>query len=618
MGWLLLAVCLSAGVLALGETACILFQCGPYWLRLDDMAFAWLAYLLPAFACVLAFEAARRILPGLRKTCADPAARFRAAFAFASTVGALVLSALVYQDLRIVSRALGMAATLFALITIGWMLFSRMRRFPRPAAVLLLAASPLLLFLTIRWAVDAHGTRECRKAVAPFHGAVNSLCLIVLDTTRADHLSCYGYERATSPNIDRLAAEGLFCANAVSASNWTPPGHICIFTGMYPSQHGNDGEALAPDALLTLTEILRPQGYYTLAMYNNPIAGQQINLTQGFHRDLGLYHNAWVYPAWSRLDWKFVRRDTGARITFRMAARALSWFEKRRVPVFLFLNLLEPHMPYQMRAPYFERFTAGLDPARVPQYAQVRRLCAQHGQVIADSSRFAGWGPESFACFSAAYDSEIAYVDHHLGKFADRLRAAGTLDDILLVVTADHGEFVGERSIRGHPPVMLDPVMRIPLIVRYPPLLAPQRIDEWVSNIDILPTVLGMLEIPYPGDGFLPGRDLRVERNLRGRVLLSEKLWPDSGCYSIWSWPYNLVVNENQGIRERLGEGWLFRIDGEGAGQARDLYADSSRIVTRLQRELHALTAAIRVRPDQEFEMTPQARERMRALGYID
>ena len=619
MGLLLYAAWLAAGLLAAGEMAYIILSCGPFWLRLDDFLLAWLIYFLPALLGVACVAGILRLLPSSSGTQRDPGRRFRAVVLWTGGVGALLLTALVFRDLKRVGMAIGFALTFVGLGLIYYLCLSRkwMRWPPRLIPGLLVAVSPLLIFAILLTASNAATLRSTRRATAAFHGPVPHLCLIVLDTVRSDHLSCYGYEFPTTPNIDRVAAEGLLCRNATSASSWTPPGHISIFTGTYPSQQGNDGWPETPDELLTLTEILRPQGYFTIAMYNNPMAGPLINLTQGFHSVLGIYHNAWVYPAWARLQRKFLQPDVGARTTFRIAARTMDWLVAHKIPAFLYINVLEPHAPYTIHEPYFTRFFGDRDPATIPNLAQVRRLCRSMHQVNGDTTRFAGYTPESYAYLAAAYDSEIAYLDHHLGGFVDHLRGRGILDEILLTITSDHGEFVGERFTRGHPPLMLNPVLRIPLILRYPRLIAPQVLEEQVSNVDVLPTLLGLLEITYPEERAIPGIDIRSEALLKDRLLLSEKLWPNGGCYSLRQGPYKLVLHRNEGMLRRLGEGYLFRVD-QDPEELHDLYREEPEVVESMTRILDDLEAAIRVSPGEEQTLSPQARETMRALGYIE
>ena len=161
-------------------------------------------------------------------------------------------------------------------------------------ALLVLIITTSGTYLISNW----HFTSIINQRSIEYQGTIPNLCLIVLDTARGDHFSCYGYPFETTPNFDQVAKEGLLASNAYSASNWTPPGHICIFTGKYPSQHANDGQPFMPDTLLSLSEILNQKGYYGIAFYNNKISGKSANITKGFDRDTGVYINSWVYPCW--------------------------------------------------------------------------------------------------------------------------------------------------------------------------------------------------------------------------------------------------------------------------------------------------------------------------------
>jgi choline-sulfatase len=307
-------------------------------------------------------------------------------------------------------------------------LLSRGRRHPALAALLLL---PLLLA----------GCRRPRPNVL----------LITIDTLRADHVGCYGYGPAYTPNIDALAAQGVRCDNAVSAAPITMPSHSSILTGLFPPAHGvrDNGTYALGDRAVTLAERMKAAGYETQAFVSAAVLNRRYNLTQGFD---GYDDDLWTENA-PKL---FMIRD---RKGTRTAERVLAWlgkWERRpgRPPFFAWVHLFDPHQPY--------------DPDEI------------------DSQRCA-----------LPYDAEIAGADRAVGMILDRLRRDGLLADTLVVLTADHGESLGEHKEKTHAIFVYDATMRVPLVWRFPRTFPAGRVYRGpVRTVDIVPTVLGVLGLP--------------------------------------------------------------------------------------------------------------------------
>ena len=321
-----------------------------------------------------------------------------------------------------------------------------------------------------------------------------NVLLISLDTTRRDHLSCYGYSRSTTPNLDALAERGLLFEHAVAVSSWTLPAHASMLTGLYPRTHGAhfmaEGEesavpefslgAMAPSCL-TLAEILDDAGFRTGAIVANSYFLQpKLGLNQGFHH--------------------YDFEQAGAPLFYRPAEEitdaALEWLAHQSSPFFLFLNYMDPHAPYLPPAPHDRRF------ASLPDHESMRQRFGSWKAYVERTARVKR-GAEPLSAREASffrdqYDGELAYVDAQVGRLFDGLRARGRFDDTLIVVTSDHGEAFGEHGVAGHGVTLYEHQLAIPLIVKPPGSDVAERVDSRVSQVDIMPTVLAILDMEIP------------------------------------------------------------------------------------------------------------------------
>ncbi|HRG16028.1 MAG TPA: sulfatase-like hydrolase/transferase [Pseudomonadota bacterium] len=341
-----------------------------------------------------------------------------------------------------------------------------LQNFPRAGA---LAALALLLLLTTLLSIPAESSRP-------------NVLLVTIDTLRADRLGAYGFVPARTETIDRLAREGTLFEEALSAAPITLPSHSTIMTGLLPPAHGvrDNGAYSLPDRALTLAERLRAAGYATQAFVSAVVLSKRYNINQGFD----LYDDA----LWSEEDPRlFMIRERRASDTID---HVLTWFEqwrsdRRRAPFFTWVHLFDPHQPHQ--AP---------------------------GWISASSP--------------SGYDAEITYADRQLGRLIDALRASGELDRTLVVLTADHGESLGEHGEKTHAVFVYRATTHVPLILRYPKRFAPdRRVATPVHHVDIAPTVLATLGMPT--DPGLQGFDLGAARSLPERALYSESLLSEVG-----------------------------------------------------------------------------------------
>jgi len=292
------------------------------------------------------------------------------------------------------------------------------------------------------------------------------LILIAVDTLRADRLSSYGYERETTPSLDRLAGEGVRFDQARSNCNWTCPSFASIFTGMVPVRHGVSSYGPAtplPDELMTLAEHFQSRGWATRSIaYKVPLF--EGNYEQGFDQSFNVPRDV-------------IRGEENL-------ARALEWLEGHHGgPSFLFLHFNDPHQPFVHPEPLDRDFgnAAGIFGGGVPS----------------------GESEETQRKFAELYDGAVAYVDSCIGRFLEALRERDIYDNASIVFVADHGEQLWEHGRFGHGGSDLyDEIVRVPLIVKPPAeTFEPGRVvNAEVSGFDVMPTLLELAGIGPPAD----------------------------------------------------------------------------------------------------------------------
>jgi arylsulfatase A-like enzyme len=338
---------------------------------------------------------------------------------------------------------------------------------------------------------------------------------IVMDTVRVDGLSCYGYHRNTTPNIDEIADEGILYENAIAQSGWTLPSHASMFTGTVPSKHGTDWEhSWLDDSFETIAEVLSSHGYQTFEYTNNRLVGPLTNLKQGFNtwvvRNMGINDP----DMWSRSvelpDFLMISRarqyveneillmDDGAQRTNEVVTKWIADAHQREAPFFLFINYMEAHFPYhppeEYAAPYMPEGASFSE--QMGTNNQANRYLAERGSVDLSINR-------------ALYDGEISYLDYRMGQLFEYLRELDILDNTVLIITSDHGELFGEHQLVGHMFSVHDQLIHVPLIIRYPGLAeAGLRVEEQVQLIDIFPTILDIVDINWSGKEQLQGQSL--------------------------------------------------------------------------------------------------------------
>jgi arylsulfatase A-like enzyme len=353
-----------------------------------------------------------------------------------------------------------------------------------------------------------------------------NILLVSLDAVRADHLSCYGYARDTSPFLKRFVKEATLYEHAYTAARWTLPAHASLFTGMSNSKHGvsadwTDLQALDDTQVTTLAEFLGQMGYQTAAFSSIEWIGPKTKLDRGFQH----FRQAWtlldstdaVYSYVERLPEKLkknlvwranylyekARRDKGARKTNRLLERWFNRISPER-PFFAFLHYLEGHAKYWPPEPERSAF--------VEADAEAESIAERH---VAPWAHLTGQQPISqdhLDVLAALYDGSLLYLDRVLAKAIGLIERLGVLDDTVIIITSDHGECFGEHGYYQHSsPTLHEPAIRVPLIIRYPRCFPRgMQVEIPVSATDIFPTITDVLGVT----------DRRISDQVQGESLV--------------------------------------------------------------------------------------------------
>jgi arylsulfatase A-like enzyme len=420
--------------------------------------------------------------------------------------------------------------------------------------------------------------------------------LVSLDTTRADHMSTYGYARETSPNLTALARDALNFTEARSPAEWTVPGHASMLTGMYPSRHGahyagewNAGPQIygrkrvfpLADDRVTMAEVLAARGYRTGGFVAN-----FANLYRGFGMAQGFEHyddapGVMLKPVphavrlVQRFSPSFLKRPF--RSTAEIASAALRFLDRGEQgrPVFLFLNVLEPHQWVLPPAP-FDRWAQAIPGAtRLAQKGFFTHAIPTHLKPV----------EQDFV--TATYDGQIAFMDAQLGEFIAALKARGHYENALIMVTADHGELLGEHDQVGHGGrMMYEGLLHVPMVVKMPGADHPRgEVSGPVQLVDLLPTVCAAVGAPVP-DG-VQGETLP---HVDHEIVAEEQINPEFVAHygEVYDRAMRVVYDRSwKLIATSKGERLLFDLDRD-PGEAENLASREPDRTKELERRLEA------------------------------
>lgn len=485
-----------------------------------------------------------------------------------------------------------------------------------------LAAVFFALYTTIPAA-----TFEQRPSLQPPAIDKPNVILIVVDTLRADHLSSYGYHRPTSPRLDEFIRDSVKFENCISPANWTPPGHASIFTGRFPISHGAHKVLLdrnpeypicfpLEEAELTIAEILAESGYRTAAVVGNFVfVTRALGLDQGFQFWFATPPRKPTPMLLSLvLKFEFVNasRFLVDPVPYRRASDikeiSLKWIRQfGDRPFFLFVNFMDPHHPYSPPNPWADSFASANPNSSLENYPDGIR------KGLTELSDF------QWSHVISRYDGEVAYVDSELGDFFSQLKTQGHYSDSIILVTSDHGEFLGEHGLIDHQIGLYQPVTRVPLIFKPAHgTAAPVASGRVVQTVDILPTILDSLGIEIPDF-------------IQGSSLLRDEIHPIIAQHyadlHISDWyggrfradQISLILNMKKLILSSDGTSELFNLavdPGEEINLANTERETRDQMSEALARWL--TTVDRKVRPDDEVPNLDAATiRRLRSLGYV-
>jgi arylsulfatase A-like enzyme len=328
----------------------------------------------------------------------------------------------------------------------------------------------------------------CLFGVTPGPAAADerpSILLIVVDTLRAGAVSAYGEVKGTTPEMDSLAGKGLLYRNAHAPAPWTLPSHATLFSGLRVDQHrvGMPGRSRLPEAVLTLAEQLRAAGYETASFSENGVVSDDFQLLQGFDHRV----TSGIQP-----DGRWVDIDASEEVT--------RWLESRESgpPLFVFVNLMDPHQPYEVR-PENPFVPAGVSQSAIKTRPERPNRLSCGG--LPD--------PTQMQVLYGLYLGDVRTADAKAGRIVRAMRAKGGVTQLISVATSDHGEYFGENKLMGHEFGLHGVVLNVPLIVHGLKDVKPGVVTDTVGLVDIAPSILAWAGVE-PG-AELPGRTLPLE-----------------------------------------------------------------------------------------------------------
>jgi len=369
------------------------------------------------------------------------------------------------------------------------------------SVVVILLTGSALIFIQGKKGIEKNGVLGEKKTdLASLRCPNCNVILIGIDTLRADHLSSYGYFRNTSPNIDKFAEKGVLFRNTFSASSKTTPSFMSMFTSLYPTDHGvlriissSRRDALYTrinDSVKTLAEVLKEQGYVTQALVSTP----QLPIEFGFDRGFDKFE---------------VNMFTDNR------NKLLQWLKDNKdKKFFVFFHDMGPHDPYDSAQPYNTlydpeykgKITTELK--NIPEISDMKgkrtlEKTVQEMNIYKKEVKSDFWSnvddknpkDKDIYHLEALYDGEIKFLDDFIGKLQGILEEHNLLENTIIIFTADHGEEFFEHGDFIHRQVYNE-ILKVPFILASPSLKDKLEISEYVSTLDIMPTIMDFLNIP--------------------------------------------------------------------------------------------------------------------------
>jgi len=526
---------------------------------------------------------------------------------------------IIFQLLKIIVAA---SIGLFLGILISTILFKVFKSSDRKQLLIKTTLSLFALVFVVLIILSPHIIKEKMEVLKPNVKSNSNLnypniILIVIDTMRSDHLSCYGYERNTTPNIDKFSKDAILFKDCYSQANHSNPGHASLFTGKYPISHGAHDPSYymlkqiknimsfpLMDEEVTLAEVLKENGYLTAAANANSV---WITKKQGFHQGFDFWYNKYrfiyepkIATIFRKLNYfEFISRFTKIYLNAAEINEVVfNWLDKYgKNSFFLFINYMDPHWPYIPEIPYNKSFPAKTKKIYI---SNPYKFLRQEQELSEEEKNY----------LISNYDGETKYTDYHIGILLDKLKSMGIYKNSIIIITSDHGEFLGEHNRIIHGTDLYDPVVKVPLIIKPHKSYKGQLFNKnTVQLIDVFPTILNMIAVPIPDD--VQGTSLTKDTE---HDIISEN-YNDWGKRDIIS----LVKDNYKFILSTDGSHELYNLE-KDPGEINNLIDKESEIYESLKNELLLWKKSIKEKIiDKKYlpKMDSETIRKLRALGYI-
>ncbi len=421
-----------------------------------------------------------------------------------------------------------------------------------------------------------------------------SVVMVVGDTLRADKLSCMGGPEGLTPYLDRIAAQGVRFDQARSHAPWTLPSTASMLTSLHPEEHGAGGRLgrfTKLDAeVQTVVKTFRDQGYRTHAIVNVLFLDpERFGVTRDFET----------------VDQQVFETNVDVRAADATTRAALDWIEANGDdgPFFLLVHYFDPHCVYAPPRAFRERWAE-------PGDREGEWTFGTRPQMVAIREGELSPAAATIRRAEALYNGEVSYLDAQIGRLDDGLAARGERDDLVLVVTADHGEEFLEHGGFEHGHTLYDELVRVPMVIRAPGQLAPAVVETPVRHIDLAPTLCELCDLPLP-EQFL-GRSLV---SLAGGEAGAPR--PTLAHGNMWARPQTSWTSGGWKLIVRDGVApELYEVAADPAEQ-RDLAGSRPEELARLQAELEAVERGMgALKRGEEASLDPRTREVLNGLGY--
>ncbi len=482
-----------------------------------------------------------------------------------------------------------------------------------------LLASAFALSLTGGRAAELDELRAPAPTAADGRTPAPHILLIMVDTLRADRLSCYDYGGNQTPAIDALARDSILFRFTIAQAAWTRPATASLLTSLHPDSHkANELDQQLPDELTTLPEALTEQGYRTVGCVNNINVNRSFNFHQGFNEFTYLAPNYlfladessskllghWLMRKVRKLVDRSRRVEEFYQDADMVNEHLLAGFATAADsrPTFYFVQYMDPHDPY-FAHPY-------------------------NGEAL-NLVETPDPGPDRVEEVSQLYDGEVSFLDSRLETVFQRMRELGIYDNTLIILTADHGEELYDHRGWFHGSTLYQELIQVPLIIKLPGnRLAGNEVEQLTRQVDIAATILGQVDLLPPAafQGIDVVTALAESRDDESAPvswpvghITAKTVFRGTELHSLIAGDWKLV-RASKGNARGLPQVELFRLDQDLAEQ-RDLSAEHPERVSELEKLLDAeLAAALATgaREAQSQELDEATRARLEALGYLD